>query len=56
MSVLKASRVYSVPETTLRDRVLLKIDPETCVMGKVPIFEQYQEAYFDQTDCDTFGT
>ena len=31
MFFLKASRVYSVPETTLRDRVLLIIDPETCV-------------------------
>ncbi|KAH3845891.1 hypothetical protein DPMN_088181 [Dreissena polymorpha] len=44
MPVLKASRVYRVPETTLRDRVLLKIDPDTCVMGKVPMFDQFQEA------------
>ncbi|KAH3835740.1 hypothetical protein DPMN_109101 [Dreissena polymorpha] len=44
MPLLKASRVYHVPETTLRDRVLLKIDPDTCVMGKVPMFDQFQEA------------
>ncbi|KAH3863535.1 hypothetical protein DPMN_026524 [Dreissena polymorpha] len=40
MPVLKASRVYRVPETTLRDRVLLKIDPDTCVMGTVPMFQK----------------
>ncbi|XP_053381188.1 uncharacterized protein LOC128549074 [Mercenaria mercenaria] len=44
LSVLKASRMYSVPENTLRDRVLGKIDPETVVMGKVPLFDQYEES------------
>ena len=44
MSVLKASRVFNVPENTLRDRVLGKVDPETVMMGKLPLFEQYEEA------------
>ena len=29
MSVKKAARMYHVPDTTLRDRVLQKVDPET---------------------------
>ncbi|XP_052258629.1 uncharacterized protein LOC127863270 [Dreissena polymorpha] len=44
MSVLRASRTYKVPENTLRDRVLGKVDPETVVMGKVPLFDEFEEA------------
>ncbi|KAJ8304737.1 hypothetical protein KUTeg_018320 [Tegillarca granosa] len=33
-----------VPENTLRDRVLGKIDPETTVMGMFPLLSQYEEA------------
>ena len=44
MSVLKASKVYRVPENTLRDRVLGKVDPDTATMGKVPLFDQFEEA------------
>ncbi|KAJ8301358.1 hypothetical protein KUTeg_020345 [Tegillarca granosa] len=41
ISGLKAFKIYMVPEITPRDRVLGKIDPETTVMGKVPLFSQY---------------
>lgn len=44
LSVLKASRIYKVPENTIRDRVLGKIDPDNVVMGKVPLFEQFEES------------
>ncbi|KAH3843418.1 hypothetical protein DPMN_116935 [Dreissena polymorpha] len=44
MSVLRASRTYMMPENTLRDRVLGKVDPETVVMGKVPFFDEFEEA------------
>ncbi|XP_045214877.2 uncharacterized protein LOC123564977 [Mercenaria mercenaria] len=44
MSVLAASKLYMVPENTLRVRVLEKIDPENVVMGKLPLFSQYEEA------------
>ncbi|KAH3876101.1 hypothetical protein DPMN_039381 [Dreissena polymorpha] len=44
MSVLRASSTYMVPENTLRDSVLGKVDPETVVMGKVPLFDEFEEA------------
>ena len=44
MSVLRASKMFRVPENTLRDRVLGKVDPETVTMGKLPLFDQFQEA------------
>jgi hypothetical protein len=44
MSVKKASRVFKVPDTTLRDRVLGKVDPETAVFGKAPVLDCYEEA------------
>jgi len=44
MPVLRASKMCMVTENTLRDRVLGKVDPETVVMGKVPLFEQFEEA------------
>ena len=40
--VLKAARTYGVPETTLRDRVMGRVDPETG-MGSVPLFSQLEE-------------
>ncbi|KAH3891363.1 hypothetical protein DPMN_015461 [Dreissena polymorpha] len=43
MSVLRASRTYMVPVNTLRDRVFGKVDPETVVMGKVPLFDEFEE-------------
>ena len=42
--MLGASKMYMVPENTLRDRVLGKIDPDNVVMGKLPLFTQYEEA------------
>lgn len=44
MSVKKASRVFKVPDTTLRDRVLGKVDAETAVFGKAPVLDCYEEA------------
>ncbi|XP_045197427.2 uncharacterized protein LOC123552106 [Mercenaria mercenaria] len=44
MSVFGASKLYMVPENTVRDCVLGKIDPENVVMGKLPLFSQYEEA------------
>ena len=44
MSVLRASKMFRVPENTLRDRVLGKVDPETATMGKLPLFDQFQLA------------
>lgn len=44
MSVKKASRMFHVPDTTLRDRVLQKVDPETAVFGKSPVLECFEEA------------
>ncbi|KAJ8312738.1 hypothetical protein KUTeg_010111 [Tegillarca granosa] len=48
-----------VPENTLRDRVLVKIDPETTVMGKVPLFSQYDKAklltHFETTAAYGYG-
>ena len=44
MPVLTASRLHGVPENTLRDRVLGKIDPETCSMGKQPLFDLLEES------------
>lgn len=43
MAVLRASKVFNLPENTLRDRVLGKVDPDTVVMGKVPLFDQFEE-------------
>ena len=44
LSVLKASKIFRVPENTLRDRVLGKIDPENVVTGKTPLFTLIEEA------------
>lgn len=44
MSVKKASKIFQVPDTTLRDRVLQKVDPETAVFGKSPVLECFEEA------------
>ncbi|XP_061186996.1 uncharacterized protein LOC133195149 [Saccostrea echinata] len=44
MSVRKASKIFRVPDTTLRDRVLLKVDPETAVFGKTPVLDNLEEA------------
>ena len=42
-NVKKASRMFRVPDTTLRDRVLGKVDPETAVFGKAPVLTVTEE-------------
>ncbi len=43
MSVRRASKVFGVPDSTLRDRVLNKISPDA-VFGKAPLLTLYEEA------------
>ncbi|XP_053391918.1 uncharacterized protein LOC128554649 [Mercenaria mercenaria] len=43
MPVKRAAAIYKVPVTTLRDRVLGKVDHETAVHGKTPIFSKEEE-------------
>ncbi|XP_053402820.1 uncharacterized protein LOC128558058 [Mercenaria mercenaria] len=42
--VLRASRMYGVPQQTLRDRVLGKIDPECVTTGREPVLSMFEEA------------
>lgn len=42
VSVLKAGKPFGVPETTLRDSVMGRVDPESG-MGSVPLFSQLEE-------------
>lgn len=44
MSVRKAAIRFSVAETILWDRVMSKVDAQTAVMSKLPLFMQYEEA------------
>lgn len=44
MPVKRAAKRYNIPVTTLRDRVLGKINPETLSSGKVPLFTMLEEA------------
>lgn len=46
MPVKTAARQYGVPQTTLRDRVLGRIDPETTSSGPQALFSQHEEAVF----------
>ena len=56
MSVLGASKMYMVPENTLRDLVLGKIDPDNVVMGKLPLFtRQYEDVKIEEY-IKTFGS
>ena len=48
MPVLSASKQFGVPQTSLRDRVLGKVDPETVTMGKAPLFSNLEEANIDE--------
>lgn len=42
VSVLRAANTCGVPETTLRDRGIGRVDPETG-MGSVPLLSQLEE-------------
>ena len=44
MTVKKAARIFCVPTQTLRDRVLGKVDVDTAVLGKAPLFCFEEEA------------
>jgi hypothetical protein len=44
LTVYRASRMFNVPERTLRDRFIGRVDPELCVMGKLPLLDQFEEA------------
>ena len=44
MSVRRAAQQYSVPETTLRQRVLGRVDPERDASGRFPVFLQEEES------------
>ena len=44
MSVRRAAQQYSVPETTLRQRVLGRVDPERDASGRFPVFSQEEES------------
>lgn len=46
MPVKTAARQYAVPQTTLRDRIMGRIDPETLSSGPSPLFTQEEEAMF----------
>ncbi|XP_061174843.1 uncharacterized protein LOC133183985 [Saccostrea echinata] len=46
MSVWKAARVYCVPETTLRQRALGRVDPEKLTSGVSPVLSLEEEAAF----------
>ncbi|XP_060572583.1 uncharacterized protein LOC132730626 [Ruditapes philippinarum] len=48
MPIKTAARQYGVPQTTLRDRVLGRIDPDTVSSGPQALFSQEQEALFVQ--------
>jgi len=43
MSVKKAAKVFNVPITTLRDRVLGKVDHASALIGKHPMFTHDEE-------------
>ncbi|XP_060556927.1 uncharacterized protein LOC132717474 [Ruditapes philippinarum] len=42
--VLRASKLFGVPQQTLRDRVLGKIDPECITTGREPVLNMFEEA------------
>ena len=46
MPVKTAARQYGVPQTTLRDRVLGRIDPETTSSGPQALLSQHEETVF----------
>ncbi|XP_045188616.2 uncharacterized protein LOC123546428 [Mercenaria mercenaria] len=46
LPVKTAARQYGVPQTTLRDRVLGRIDPETTSSGPQALLSQHEEAVF----------
>lgn len=46
MPVARAAAQFNVPETTLRQRALGRVDPETTVSGPAPVLSQEEEAVF----------
>ena len=42
--MLKASKIFCVPDNTVRDRVLGIVDTYIVIMGKVPLFDQLEGA------------
>lgn len=42
--VLRACKQFGVPQQTLRDRVLGKIEPDCVTTGRAPVLSQYEEA------------
>jgi hypothetical protein len=46
LSVWKAAKVYGVPETTLRQRALGRVDPEKSSSGVSPVLSLDEEAVF----------
>jgi hypothetical protein len=46
MPFKSAARQFGIPQTTLRDRVLGRIDPETTSSGPQSLLSQYEEAIF----------
>ncbi len=44
LPVQRASRMYAVPEQTLRDRVNGKINPECVTTGREPVLSMFDEA------------
>ena len=46
MPVARAAAQFNVPETTLRQRALGSVDPETTVSGPAPVLSQEEEAVF----------
>lgn len=46
MPIKTAARQFGVPQTTLRDRVLDRIDPDTVSSGPQALFSQEEEAVF----------
>lgn len=44
VKVKKASRIFQVPDTILRDRALQNVNPETAVFEMSPVSECFEEA------------
>ena len=49
LSIYKASEVYRVPEQTLRDCVIGRIDIDTVTTGRIPVLSLYKRLYVPET-------